>query len=214
MVPLDEDAPPASPAESLRVIAEQQEAAHRKLQADPLVFFAPWGVAWLVGFGAHFLRFGPDGRVFVPMPAWLPLAVLYASLAGAGAVSGILASRSYRHVHGRSATQGTMYGFTWLVAFAGVGLTLPVLSNHMPADMAGLMWSSVCVGLTGALHTAGGAVFQDKLLFGLGVWITTINVVGTLLGPGWHALVIALAGGAAMLAFGFLIRPRWTGTAT
>ncbi len=208
MTPLDEDSPPASPAESLRMIVEQREAAERRLSPDPLVFFGPWGVAWLAGFGLMFLRHGPGGRILVPMPAWLPLAVLFALLIGAAILSGVLAGRTYRHVHGRSSVQGAMYGFSWFIAFAGMGLTLQRFSDILPIPDAGLLWATVAVGLTGALHMAGGAIWQDRMLFGLGVWITLINIVGIVLGPGWHSLVISLAGGAVMLVLGIVLRLR------
>jgi hypothetical protein len=40
------------------------------------------------------------------------------------------------------------------------------------------------------------------------LWLTAINIVGVLAGPGWHALVIALAGGGGMLLAGDLSRRR------
>jgi hypothetical protein len=208
MTPPEEDPPPTSPADSLRMIEEQRDAAQRQLSPDPLVYYGPWGVAWLVGFGAMFLRHGPDGKILVPMPAWLPLALLFASLIAAMIVSGVLAGRTYRHVHGRSSVQGALYGFSWFIAFTGMGLTLQRFDDGMSPPDIGLLWATVAVGLTGALHMAGGAVFQDRMLFGLGVWITLTNVVGTLLGPGWHSLVVALAGGAVMLVLGFVLRSR------
>ncbi|WP_117209342.1 transporter [Allorhizocola rhizosphaerae] len=211
MTPIDEDPPPPSPAESLRMIAEQREAAERQLSPDPLVYHGPWGVAWLVGFGVMFLRHGPGGTVLVAMPAWLPLAVLFTLLIGAAIVSGVLAGRTSRHVRGRSSVQGAMYGFSWFVSFAGMGLTLQRFDDGLSPPNVGLLWATVAVGLTGALHMAGGAVWQDRLLFGLGVWLTLVNVVGTALGPGWHSLVISLAGGAVMLLLGLVLRRRPAG---
>ena len=45
---------------------------------------------------------------------------------------------------------------------------------------------------------AGGAIWKSRDLFILGGWIAVINVVGVLAGPGWHSLVISLAGGGGL----------------
>jgi hypothetical protein len=60
------------------------------------------------------------------------------------------------------------------------------------------------VALTGALHMAGGAVFKDRYLFGLGAYISVINIIGVAIGPGWHSLVVALFGGVGMIVAGAL----------
>src|SRR5436190_732285 len=88
--PDTDDHPPASPAESLRLIAEERATATRELIPDIRLLSWPWGIAWLVGFGLLFLRFGPNDRVFVSMPVWLPLTVLYTLLAinAAGVIIG------------------------------------------------------------------------------------------------------------------------------
>jgi len=57
----DDDLPPADPAESLRLIAQGRAAAERRLIPDPRLLLWPWGLAWLIGFGVYFLRFGPGG---------------------------------------------------------------------------------------------------------------------------------------------------------
>src|SRR5690606_14908023 len=167
---MDDERPPANPAESLRLIEQERAAAERGLGAHPLAFFGPWGVAWLAGFGLIFLRFGPDGRVFVSMPPWLPVLGLFALLLGAGVVSGYLAGRAFRHIRGQSSAQGAMYGLSWLLAFLGMGTTLPRFAGHLPEAEAGLLFGSVAVGLTGALHLAGSAIWRDRSLFALGAW--------------------------------------------
>jgi hypothetical protein len=143
--------------------------------------------------------------VFVSLPEWLPLTLLFVLLFAASVASGYLAGRTFRHLHGRSSVQGAMYGFAWFIAFMGMGVTLSRFDNVLSGPDLGLLWATVAVGLTGALHMAGGAIWEDRMHFGLGVWITAINMVGTALGPGWHSLVISLAGGAVMLALGLVI---------
>ncbi|MER7499516.1 hypothetical protein AB0L05_37105 [Nonomuraea pusilla] len=63
---VDDDAVPG-PEETLRLIEEQRAATVRRLKGDPLLFYAPWGTAWLIGFTAFFLHYGLDGRRYAPI---------------------------------------------------------------------------------------------------------------------------------------------------
>ncbi|MFC6018715.1 transporter [Plantactinospora solaniradicis] len=208
-----DELPPADPAAALRLIAEQQAEAARKLSPNLLWYYWPWGLAWLIGFGLLFLFSGPNGRMFVEMPLWLPLATLFTLLIAAGIISGVTGARTYGQVAGDSRRRGQWYGLAWGLGFAGVMTVLGPVSDHLPEDLAGLLWAGVSVGLTGALHMAGGAIWLDRNLFRLGVWISVINIVGVIAGPGWHALVISVAGGGGMLVAGvvFLLRDRTRG---
>jgi hypothetical protein len=204
MAPNDDDLPPVDPAESLALIERQRAETERLLTPDPRLFLWPWGLAWLIGFALFFLRFGPDGRVFVPMPSWLPLVVLMTLIITAGIVTGITGARAGRQVSGPTSEQGLMYGITWSVAFAGTAFVLGQVSGLLPDDKVNLLWAGTMVALTGALHMVGGAIFRDRALFALGLWTSAINVIGVALGGGWHSLVLAVAGGGAMLLAGWL----------
>jgi hypothetical protein len=196
------DPPPADATESLRLISEERAAATRHLTPDPRLLYWPWGVAWTVGFALLFLRHGPDGRVLVDVPGWLPLTTLFVLLAGAALVTVVSGARVYGQVSGASSTKGAMYGWTWALAFTATALTVGRVADDLPAADAGLLWAASAVGLTGALHMAGGAVWADRDLFALGLTITLVDVVGVLAGPGWHSLVVAAAGGGGLLVAG------------
>jgi len=195
----DDDDPP-SPAASLQLIEEQKRAAHRRLDVNPALMLVPWGVAWLVGYGLFFLRFGPDQRVFVDMPEWLPLTVLLLLLCGAGAVSGAAGLRAQHGVTGESAERGSMYGLSWMVGFSTFVVLASRFDDLLPDREAGLLWASLPVLVTAILYMSGGAVWRDRYQFGLGVWLSVANVAGLLAGPGWHSLVICVAGGGGFLA--------------
>src|SRR5258705_9475191 len=124
MTPVDDDAPPASPAESLDLIRREQAVAARSVALNPLLYYLPWGGAWLIGFGLLFLRYGPDGRVFVNLPGWLPLVSLFSLMALAMVSTIAVSTVRGRHIEGRSSWQGAAYGFAWFFAFAGVGTTI------------------------------------------------------------------------------------------
>ncbi|GAA0816265.1 transporter [Spirilliplanes yamanashiensis] len=203
---LDDDRPPADP---LAVIARERATAERGLTPDPRMFSWPWGVAWLVGFTLFFLRFGPDGRVFVDLPGWLPLTTLLGLMIAAGVVTGVAGARAGRHVSGPSSRQGALYGVSWSIGFAGMSVVLSQFTGLLSEAMSGLLWAGVMVGLTGVLHMAGGAAFDDRHLFVLGAGISVVNVAGVLAGPGWHSLVVAVAGGGGMLLAGLLGWLRW-----
>jgi hypothetical protein len=200
----DDELPPADPAASLRLIAQERAATQRRLIPDPRLQLWPWGFAWLIGFGVFFLRFGPDNRVLVDMPAWVPLTVLLGLITLAGIITGVVGARAGRQVSGPSSRQGAMYGFTWSVAFIAMAVLLSRLSHLLPVPEANLLWAGAMVALTGVLHMAGGTIWNDRDLYVLGISINVVNVVGIIAGPGWHALIVAVLGGGGMLVAGLV----------
>ncbi|GAA4250936.1 transporter [Dactylosporangium darangshiense] len=208
MTPVDDDAPPPSAAESLELIRKEQAAAARTLELNPLLYYVPWGAAWLIGFGLLFLRYGPDGRVYVNLPAWLPLVSLFALMALAMASTVLVSAVRGRGLEGRSSWQGTAYGFTWFFAFAGVGTTMNHFARLLPDPERGLLWACASVGLVGALYMAGAAVWLSRDMFIFGAWLTVINIVGVTAGAGWHSLIISIGGGGGLCLLGLLLRAR------
>ncbi|MET8083879.1 transporter [Micromonospora sp. NPDC005237] len=204
----DDDRPPADAATALQLIRDQRAATVSRLEPDARLLYWPWGVAWLVGFGLFFLRYSPGGRVLVRLPDWLPLTALFALLVAAGAIQAVAGARAYGQVTGDSARRGRWYGWAWALGSMSVYAAVGRVSDHLPHDLAALLWSAAAVGLTGALHMAGGAIWLDRDLFRLGVWISVINVVGAIAGPGWHALVVSVAGGVGILIAGAIARLR------
>jgi len=199
MAEIDEEVP-LSPEASLALITEQQQAAARGLDVDAAIFLGPWGAAWLLGYGLLFLRYGPDDRVIVSMPGWLPIAVLYALLVSAGIGSSIAGRRATRGVAGESAERGAMYIWSWFVAFAGFAVLGPHFEEFLPEAEFGLLMGALPVLITAILYMSGGAVWHDRGQFAFGVWLSAVNAAGVVAGPGWHSLIVSLLGGGAMLA--------------
>ena len=199
-----DDDRPLDPAESLRLIAREQATTNRRLTPDPRLVLWPWGLAWLIGFGAFFLRYGPGGHVYVDMPDFVPLTLLLGLIALAGIFTGVVGARAGRQISGPSSRQGAMYGFTWSVAFIGMAVLFSRVSDLLPVPQANLLWAGAMVALTGVLHMAGGALWEDRSFYALGLWISVVNIVGVVIGPGWHALIVALLGGGGMLVAGFV----------
>ncbi|WP_406074296.1 transporter [Micromonospora sp. NBC_01638] len=204
----DDDLPPTDAAAALRLIQDQRAATVRRFDPDARLLYWPWGVAWLVGFGLLFLRFSPGERELLRLPGWLPLTVLFTLLLAAAAVQAVVSARAHGQVTGDSARRGRWYGCAWGLGSVSIYAGLGRITEHLPHDLAVLLWSATAVGLTGALHMAGGAIWLDRDLFRLGVWISVINLAGAFAGPGWPALVVAVTGGGGILVTGALAGRR------
>ncbi|GGN69869.1 hypothetical protein GCM10010112_35800 [Actinoplanes lobatus] len=192
------------PTEALDLIRQERANTGRALTPDPRLMYWPWGLTWLIGFGLSFLRYGPDGRTLVALPEWVPLFALTALMIAAGLFTGLVGARSSRSVSGPTSRQGIWYGIAWSAGFTGLAVVFGRISEVLPEHLMGLLWGGGMVALVGALYMAGGAIWNERTMFTLGAWISAVNVVGVLLGPGWHALVASLAGGGGMLAAGLI----------
>lgn len=206
---VSDEAPPADPAEMLRLIETERSAAERSMRPNPLVMYVPWGVAWFVGFGLCFLREGPDGRVFVAMPSWLPLTALFVLMAVALVITAWVGVRAGRHVRGESSIRGMQYGLSWFAAFAAVAVIASRFSDSLPEPEVGLLWSALSVAAVAVMYMTGAAIWQTWDMFVLGAWMTVTNIAGVLAGPGWHYLVICLAGGGGLLVGGLVGWLHW-----
>ncbi|MGW4473267.1 hypothetical protein [Nonomuraea sp. NPDC004354] len=201
----DED---LSPAEMMRLIEEQSAAATRRLQPDPLLLYAPWGVAWMAGFGAFFLAHGLDGRPLAPISWQLALAVLMGGQLLAGAFLFWCARASGLKTRGVTTQRGMMYGYAWFVAMMAMGLILSRFAPMIPRDEVSLLYAAVSMLVVATLYMAGGAVWREWPMFFLGVWTAVVDAAGAALGPGWHALLISLLVGGAFLVTGIVLRRR------
>lgn len=202
--PDTDDHPPASPADSLRLIAEERATANREFVPDIRLLSWPWGIAWFIGFGLLFLRFGPNGRTFVSMPEWLPLAVLFTLLAVAAVITATVTGRTARQTAGRSSYQGMLFGLSWPIAFATTFTIAVRLNGKLPDDEVGLLWAALAVAITGILYLAGGVIWSAPTMYVMGVWLLVINAAGVIIGPGWHSLIIAIGGGIGVFISGAL----------
>ncbi|MET8992532.1 hypothetical protein ABZW49_44405 [Nonomuraea wenchangensis] len=201
---LDDDERPPTPEETLRVIEAQQAAAARHIYIDPLLLYLPWGVAWLVGFTALFLHIGLDGRSYAPISQGAAVSLLTAAQLVAGAVAAYGITRANRQVRGTTRDRGSMYGWTW---FAGLSLAAVLdvrLSPLVPAAESQLLWGGSMLTIVAVLYMAGGAVWSSRQMFSVGVWTAAVNLLGILLGPGWHALLTAV-----LLGGGFIVAGLW-----
>ncbi|GAA0524762.1 hypothetical protein GCM10010172_01520 [Paractinoplanes ferrugineus] len=201
MEPSEDD---ISPAEALALIERERANLVRDIRPDPRLMYWPWGFAWLICFSLFFLRYGPGGRIYVDLPEWLPLVAMLVLFVVAGLVTGVAGSKPMRRTSGPGAWSGRAYALSWSLAFASLSVLFSRIGGHLPEQQTGLLWAGGMVALTGALHMAGSAIWQDRELFALGAWTSVINVAGIIAGPGWHSLIVAILGGGGMILAGAL----------
>ncbi|MFC4585892.1 hypothetical protein [Sphaerisporangium corydalis] len=204
----DEDDRALSPEETLRLIATQRAETARFLGGDPLLFYGTWGVAWVIGFGAYFLHYGLSGRAYAPISGGQALMILLVALALALAVTMYAGIRQGTQVRGPSQARGTMYGLTWFFAFFAQGVIGGHFSGMLPPAQAGLLWSCLSILVVSILFMAGAAVWNQPLMFLIGVWISAMNMIGVAAGPGWHALLVAAGVGGGFIVIGLVLRLR------
>jgi len=204
---LDDDSP-LSAEESLALIELQRREVRRRLGVNVAMFYGPWGVAYLLGFGAIFLTFPTTVGLRLPVAVAVAItAVLFVSAVVITAVTGARAGRGLR---GPSQTAGAMYGWSWALGFCALGVVNSGVTRlGLPDDAVTLLWSGSSLLLVGVLYLGGGALFQDRFQYGLGVWMLLSGAASVFAGVPGNFAVVALAGGGGLLlaASYFVLRP-------
>jgi hypothetical protein len=199
---------PLSAGESLALIEQQQHEARQRLGVNVALFYGPWGAAYLLGFGSIFLTYPSASPVRIPgAVAAVITGVLFVA---AFVVSVVNGTRAGRGVRGPSRTVGAMYGWSWTLGFCALSaVNIGVARQGLPDEAATLLWSGSSLLLVGVLYLAGGALWQDRFQYGLGVWMLVTAAVSVLAGVPGNFAVLALAGGGGLLltAGYFTLRP-------
>lgn len=187
---------PMSAEESLNLIAQQNRRTRRELGGGPARMLAAWALAWIFGWGfAYFAT--RTGSV----PGWTVGVVVAVAFVAAMGYTAYVGARAGRGIRGPSKTVGTMYGYSW--ALASIGLT--VIDSRitqfglLSSDQVSLLWSGTWLLLTGVLYLAGGMLWQDRLMYGLGAWMIVSAAVSVLVGFPANFLVLAVCGGGGFL---------------
>ena len=201
---------PLSAGESLALIEQQQQRAQRRLGVNPALFYGPWGAAYLLGFGSVFLTYP---TVFPFRLSGAVAAVITGVLfAAATVISVVTGVRAGRGVRGPSRAAGAMYGWSWTLGFCALtAVNIGVSRLGLPDDAVTFLWSGSSLLLVGVLYLAAGALWQDWLQYGLGVWMLVSGAFSVFAEvPGNFAVVSLAGGGGLFLAAGYfaLRRPR------
>jgi len=203
-----DDDVPLTVGGSMAVIETQRQRAARRVNVSPTVLSAIWAVAWFVGFGCAYLAYGP-GRV---IPALLGPVVPAVLIAVAFVASIVYSNRVGSGITGPSRTSATMYGWAWTISSLCLTVVNLALTNRdMPEHTAILLWSSSYLFLVGVMHLAGGALWSNRVEYGMGIWTLASAAGAVFAGVPGTFLVLSLAGGggfAAMALYYWLVSPH------
>ncbi|MFB9690240.1 hypothetical protein [Amycolatopsis plumensis] len=189
---------PMSAEESLNLIAQQNRRTRRELGGGPARMLAAWALAWIVGWGFTYVTTLPG----VGVPPWVAggivVPVLFLGAVGYSAYSGI---RTGRGIRGPSRTVGAMYGYGW--ALGSIGLMVVDIRitqfQALSSEQVSLLWTGTWLLLTGVMYMAGGMVWQDRLMYGLGAWMIVSAALSVLIGYPANFLVLTVCGGGGFL---------------
>lgn len=196
-----------SPEAARALIVSQRGTALRSLRADPAVMLGVWGVAWLVGFGGLYLtsrRWLSGG-----FPTWSAGLILAALLVAAALVTFGQQIRASRGVDGPSHRIAAMYGWSWILAFAGTfAFDVAVQDQGLPSHLAPLLWTGTSLLAVGLLYLGGGMLWADRLQYKLGVWVLLTGAASVFAGVPGNFAVLSLAGGGGFLVAATVARAR------
>ncbi len=189
---------PFDPAESLRLIREQQERARSATEPDGRLLYLAWGVAWLLGYAVLWTSARQDAAA---QPASWAFVVFGGAIVSAVAFTIVHSVSRTAGTRGVSARTGVMYGWSWMLGFLALGAVLGGLARAGASEeVMSLASNALACVVVGLLYLGGAAAFQDVRLFVLGVWILLVAAVATFAGLPLTYLVMALLGGGGFLA--------------
>ncbi|MEP6761707.1 MAG: hypothetical protein ABJA93_10135 [Sporichthyaceae bacterium] len=197
-------------AELLDLVAAERASIRAAIEPDPRVVYGVWGVAWLVGFACMYAAHGGGP---VDVADGVAGVVFFVLLVAAALLTAVHMSRRLAGFRGVTRRAGAMYGWAWLLGFASLAAIMTALNRGGLSDTElGLAWSAGSGLVAGLLYLAGGALWQDRVQYGLGAWIVVVSGAGALAGSPAIYLVMSLAGGGGFLlaAATFALRSRRT----
>lgn len=194
----DEEPLTADPATVLALLEREQLRATHALEPDARLVYGVWGAAWVIGFSAMWIDVSRHRPA--PPPSAISSTVFGLAMAAAMALSTVHIVRRTSGVRGPSALTGAMIGWAWMLAFAALIAIMHGVQRAGAGDqLVCLLWPVLSGLVVGALYMLCGAVWQDRVQYGFGVWVLVASAAGALAGyPGVY-LVMAFAGGGGFL---------------
>jgi hypothetical protein len=195
------DDAPADIREMLRLSQQQSDKMSSVFDRPTTIIVLTWGVAWFVGFLT--LWSATEGNPWFRTPI-VPAGIVFTVLMVAGIiVSAVVGSRTSRGMRGAVAFQGTVYGISWAIACMAVPFFGgALLANGMSPELAALFYPAGYSLVVGILYLAGAALWNDKPMLGVGIWIIVVGIGAPFFGAPTNYLVMGLLGGGAFLVYG------------
>lgn len=171
--------------------------------------YAAWGVAWLVGLGAMWISV--SGQEHYRGPSTASAVLLAILIVAAIAVTMAVVMRATRGIEGSSEMQGRLYGLSWPIGFAALFAIEGSLASHGANDeVMGLIGAAGPLLVTSVIYLVASAIWLDRSMFALGVWLAVVTGAGVWTGPATVLLVEALAGGGGFLLTAAVLSRRRT----
>jgi hypothetical protein len=191
----DLDEPVLDAATAQAIITAQRARTRDSVTADGRLIFLAWAAAWILGYGLMWWTARDAGT-----PTWWAGAIFGLLIAG-GVVTTIVHSlRRSRGIVGPSRAVGAMYGWSWMVAFVAGQAMVGALGRAGVSDEIVLVAANgVSALIVGILYMAGGALWNDRAQFALGVWMALVAGVAAFAGLPGSYLVMGIAGGGGFL---------------
>lgn len=184
------------PAETLRVIREQQELARDATEPDGRLLFGVWGLAWLIGYLALWSTARDSGSP-EPWAGW----VLAGCIVGAMAFTIVHSVTRTAGTRGASARIGAMYGWTWFLGFTTFGVLIGAMGDAgAPPGVMAIAANGFACLVVGLMYIAGGLLFGENRMSAVGAWMLVTACVAAFAGMPNTYLVMAVAGGGGFLA--------------
>lgn len=204
----DHDSDQLDAHDAMKILTETRTQTGRALEVNGAILYGAWGIAWLGGYLA--IWSSTRGAAAYQAPATWSLVVLGVLMLGALLATGVTIGRAVHGVTGISSKTGSLYGWAWLIAFAGFYALLGGLAKIGVSDQVlGLFTGAAPALIVATIYAVSGALWRDGTMFAMGAWLTLVTAVGVAFGPVTFALILAIAGGGGFLvAAGFDARRR------
>ncbi|MFI9485123.1 hypothetical protein ACIG47_01925 [Promicromonospora sp. NPDC052451] len=183
------------PAETLRMIREQQERARDATEPDGRLLFGAWGLAWLAGYLVMWQTARDTG-----LPARWAGWVFAGCILGAMAFTIVHSITRTAGTRGVGARTGALYGWTWFLAFLTYGVVLGAMADAgAPPEVVAIAANGFACVVVGIMYIAGGLLFGELRMPAVGAWMLVTAVLAAFAGMPGTYLVMALAGGGGFL---------------
>ena len=191
----DVDEPVLDLAAAQAIITAQRARTRDTVTPDGRVIFLAWAASWILGYGVMWST-SRDGGV---PSAWAGT-TFGLLIIGSIVITIVHSLRRSTGIVGPSRAVGAMYGWSWCVAFVAGQAMVGALGRAGVSDEVLMVAANgVSALIVGILYMAGGALWQDRAQFVLGVWMALVAGVAAFAGlPGSYA-VMGIAGGGGFL---------------
>jgi hypothetical protein len=199
--PRDEDT--MDPSAAAELLQQSARHARERLTANQPLIYAAWGVALLAGYGAMWLSVLGQ-HPFRGAAGWAA-ATLGVVLAAASGVTAVSAAQAARGIGGVSARQATIYGIAWPAGFGSMFMIIGA-AWHFGASpkVTSVLGATAPLLLVGLIYLLAAAMWLDRVMIWLGLWLLLVAAVAAWTGPAGSLLTAAVAGG-----IGFLLTASW-----